>query len=99
MDFIPTNLNALYSRLQSESELRSTSPQAGSEITRDNFTIMSEVRSKPSEILLSPSVKGRLYLSGRQILHCYQSYNIDHIVSIVPLRGPQAVLNRSSTTS
>ncbi len=88
MDFIPTNLNALYSRLQSESELRSTSPQAGSEITRDNFTIVSEVRSKPSEILLSPSVKGRLYLSGRQILHCYQSYNIDHIVSIVPLRGP-----------
>jgi hypothetical protein len=77
MDFIPTNLNALYSRLQSESE-----------ITRDNFMIVSEVRSKPSEILLSPSVKGRLYLSGRQILHCYQSYNIDHIVSIVPLRGP-----------
>jgi hypothetical protein len=56
MDFIPSNLNALYSRLQSESELRSTSPQAGSEITRDNFMIVSEVRSKPSEILLSPSV-------------------------------------------
>ena len=77
MDFIPTNLNALYSRLQSESE-----------ITRDNFMIVSEVRSKPSEILLSPSVKGRLYLSGRQILHCYQSYNIDHIVSVVPMRNP-----------
>ena len=77
MDFIPTNLNALYSRLLSESE-----------ITRDNFAIVSEVRSKPSEILLSSSVKGRLYLSGRQILNTYQSYNIDHIVSIVPLRGP-----------
>jgi protein-tyrosine phosphatase len=80
MDFIPTNLNALYSRLQSESE-----------ITRDNFMIVSEVRSKPSEILLSPSVKGRLYLSGRQILHCYQSYNIEHIVSIVPMRNPSGL--------
>ncbi len=76
MDFIPTNLNALYSCLQRESE-----------ITRDNFAIVSEVRSKPSEIPVS-NAKGRLYLSGRPILNTYQHYQIEHIVSILPLRGP-----------
>ena len=76
MDLIPINLNALYSSLQRESE-----------ITRDNFAIVSDVRSKPSEIPLS-NATGRLYLSGRQILNTYSNYQIDHMVSILPLRGP-----------
>jgi hypothetical protein len=75
MSSITTNLNALYSRLQAESE-----------VTRDNFEKVSEVRSNPSEIPLKKT-KGRLFLSGIQILKKYQEFHIDYIVSVLPLRS------------